>query len=393
MDQRNDRNVLFISLSQFGIAFSFNFVMVFFPFLIHDISPYSPRETLIWVGLIMAAPSFVAALASTFWGSLTSRFSSKLLYMRGLLSHAILVVVMGFVTSLPILLLLRMLQGVLGGISTLGLFIVSSSSSKERVSRDIGFFQNSMTLGQLIGPPMGALAASTLGYRGAFISASALIFSTLAFCFFYVAEVPHEPSRRPSLGKHTMNRRTLIGWGVCFTATVQLMFLPSVLPNVFQAFKVGETIALKWAGQVVMFYTATAMVGTYLLCRVAGKMRNHRLIMTVGTLGLVFQSLLCVSPGIISFVAVRMLQTAMIAALVPLIFSSFASDLDGRVIGFLNSSRFAGNALGPLIATFVLAFSSLTSLYLSVSGLSLLALLGFAFYFGSPEASVGERGS
>jgi DHA1 family multidrug resistance protein-like MFS transporter len=393
MNQRNYRNILFISLSQFGIAFSFNFVMVFIPFLIHDISPYSSRETLIWVGLIMGVPSFVAALASTFWGSLTSRFSSKLLYMRGLLSHTILILLMGFVSGLPILLMLRIFQGVLGGISTVGLFIVSSSSSKERASRDIGFFQNSMTLGQLMGPPMGALAASTLGYRGAFISASALVFLTLAFCFFNVAEVPHEPNRRPALAKHTMNRRTIIGWGVCFTATVQLMFLPSVLPNVFQAFKVGETIALKWAGQVVMFYTATAMAGTYLLCRVAGKMRNNRLIMTVGTLGVVLQSLLCLSPGIISFVALRMLQTGMIAAVVPLIFSSFASDLDGRVIGFLNSSRFAGNALGPLIATFVLAFSSLSWLYLSVSALSLLALLGFAFYFGSPVGGVGEGGN
>ena len=37
MNQRNYPNVLFISLSQFGIAFSFNFVMVFLPFFIHGI--------------------------------------------------------------------------------------------------------------------------------------------------------------------------------------------------------------------------------------------------------------------------------------------------------------------------------------------------------------------
>jgi MFS family permease len=63
----------------------------------------------------------------------------------------------------------------------------------------------------------------------------------------------------------------------------------------------------------------------------------------------------------------------------PLVFSSFASDLDGRVIGFLNSSRFAGNALGPVIATSVLAFSGLNWLYLSVGGMALVALIGYAF--------------
>jgi hypothetical protein len=64
MNQRSYRNVLFISLSQFGIAFSFKFVMVFLPFFIHGIGTSSPQETLIWVGLIMGAPSFAAALAS-----------------------------------------------------------------------------------------------------------------------------------------------------------------------------------------------------------------------------------------------------------------------------------------------------------------------------------------
>ena len=391
MNQRNYRNVLFISLSQFGIAFSFNFVMVFLPFFIHDVSSYSSQDTLIWVGLIMGAPSFAAALASTFWGSLTSRVSPKVLYMRGLLSHAVIILLMGFVSSLPVLLFLRVIQGILGGLSTVGLIIVSSSSSREWASRDIGLFQNSMTLGQLIGPPMGALAATALGYEGAFISASALVFVTLAFCFFYVKVIPHESKETPAFTKQGMNKKTLIGWGLCFTATVQLMFLPSVLPNVFQAFNLEESTAVKSAGLVVMLYTATAMAGTFLLCRSAARVKSHRLIITAGILGTVLQFLLSVSPGITSFVVVRMLQTAMIAAVVPLVFSSFASDLDGRVIGFLNSSRFAGNALGPMIATSVLAFSSLSWLYLSVGTMGLLALVGYAFSFGGARNTADQN--
>jgi MFS family permease len=381
MNQRNYRNVLFISLSMFGIAFSFNFVMVFLPFLIHDISHFSSRETLIWVGFIMGAPSFAAALASTFWGSLTSRFSPKRIFMRGLLSHTIIILLMGFVSSLPLLLVLRIIQGILGGISTVGLIIVSSSSSREWASRDIGLFQNSMTFGQLIGPPIGALAATMLGYRGAFISASAFVFVALVFCFFYVKEFPHELGERPAFSKHAMSRKTLIGWGLCFTATVQLMFLPSVLPNVFQGFHIEQSVAVKSAGLVVMSYTATAMAGTFLLCRLAARVPSHRLIITVGILGTVLQFLLSVSPSFMSFVAVRMLQTAMIAAVVPLVFSSFTSGLDGRVMGFLNSSRFAGNALGPMIGTSILAFSSLNWLYLVIGIMGLLVLVGYAFFF------------
>jgi MFS transporter, DHA1 family, multidrug resistance protein len=390
MDGRNYQTVLFISLSQFGIAFCFHFVMVFIPFLIHDISLYSPHATLVWVGLIMGAPNFVSAISSTFWGSLTTRSSPKLLFMRGMLSHAILMLVMAFVSSLPILLLLRILQGVLGGISTVGFVIVSSSSSREWASRDIGLYQNSMTLGQLVGPPIGALAASTFGYKGAFISASALVFVTLAFCFFYVTEVPHETKDKTTFSTHAINKRVVIACGICFTVTVQLMFLPGVLPDVFKGFNIEQSIAVRLAGLVVMLYTATAMAGTFLLCRLAAKVGVNTLIIIACILGVILQAMLAVSPGIISFITIRMLKTATIAAVLPLVFSACASNPDGRVIGLLNSSRFAGGALGPIIGTTVLAVSSLNWLYLSVSGLGLLALLAFGFYSDNTNDSVGQ---
>lgn len=385
MRERNFRNIFFISLSQFGMVFCFNFIMVFIPFLIHDISPYPSQETLIWLGIIMGGPSFVAALVSTFWGSLATRFSPKRLFMRGLLSHAIIILLMGFVSSLPVMAMLRLIQGALGGISTVGIILVSASSSPQSVSKDMGLFQNFLTFGQLMGPPVGAFAAASLGYRGAFLSASALVFLTLAFCYFFVAEIPIEPAEHSAKKKSTIDRRVIIGWGLGFTTTVQLMFLPSVIPNVFQAFRVDQEIALKWAGLVVMLYTATAVIGTYVLCKVVERIRINRLIIGACLAGAVLQSLLSVSPGMVSFVALRMLQTALIAAVLPLVLSSFASRSEGKVMGFLNSARFGGNAMGPMIGTFVLAFSSLNSLYFTVSAMSLLALLAFVFFSGAVE--------
>jgi len=390
-DERNYRNIFFISFSQFGMAFSFNFVLVFLPFYIHEISPYSSRETLLWIGLIMGGPSFVAAIVSPWWGSLTSRFGPKTLFSGGLVSHAVLIFLMGFVSDLPLFFILRIVQGVMGGISTVGLIIVSASSSRKWASRDIGFFQNAMTFGQLIGPPAGAMAASLLGYRGSFMGAAGLVFITLVFCALFVTEGQAGSEDKKAAKGHALNRRTLIGWGLCFTATVQLMFLPSVLPNVFAEFHIGPAAALKWAGLVVMFYTATAMVGNYLFCRLAAKIRIDRLILLVGISGTLLQCLLSVSPGVVSFVALRMLQTAMIAAVLPLVFSIFSQDLDGKVIGLLNSGRFGGNAIGPMIATSVIAFAGLDWLYISVGILSFASLLAFGAFFGSTE-QVGKSG-
>jgi len=72
-----------------------------------------------------------------------------------------------------------------------------------------------------------------------------------------------------------------------------------------------------------------------------------------------------------------MLQMGVIAAVFPMILAVFASGVGGGTLGFLNSARFAGNAIGPFMATFVVAYSNLLTLYLIITGLTLVALTAF----------------
>lgn len=64
------------------MGFSYNFIMVFMPFYILKISPFVPRETLLWIGFILGDKSIATALFPPFWGALTARFSPKLLFER-----------------------------------------------------------------------------------------------------------------------------------------------------------------------------------------------------------------------------------------------------------------------------------------------------------------------
>ena len=56
-----DKGIFFISVSQFGIAFSFNCIM---PFYILRISPFGTKETMIWIGLFMGPAHVFAALTA-----------------------------------------------------------------------------------------------------------------------------------------------------------------------------------------------------------------------------------------------------------------------------------------------------------------------------------------
>ena len=61
--------------------------------------------------------------------------------------------------------------------------------------------------------------------------------------------------------------------------------------------------------------------------------------------------------------------------------SVFAREPRGRIVGSLNSARFTGNAVGPILAATLPAFSNLAVLYLSLSAIALFTLAGFKLHF------------
>lgn len=369
------KGVYFIALSQFGLAFCFNVVMSFMPFYIIKISPYEPHETMLWIGMIMGLNSFIAAAAAPLWGSLTSKFRPKVLFQGAFLFNGILFLLMGFTESLPILLMLRLIQGVLGGASTIGFFMITQISPQDRLAGNLSLYQNSMTAGHLLGPPVGAYLAAHLGYRSPFFASFLLIGVGLVLCQFYIAEIRKKEADRDQ--KIRFNRNLLWGWALSFIATIHLTFLPSILPHVLEGFNLVGEDALKSAGFIMMGYTATAIIGSLVISRLAPRTKLREVIIAVCLAAALFQALLFLSGGAISFTVIRMLQTGVIAAVLPLVMANFAPRMGGVGIGFINSARFAGNGVGPLMATSVVAGSNLLTLYLLIS----LSTVGFVLAF------------
>jgi DHA1 family multidrug resistance protein-like MFS transporter len=369
------KSIFFTAVSQFGMAFSFHCILAFIPFYIVKISTFGPKETIIWIGMIMAASNVIAALTASFWGGLTSRFSSKLLFERGMLCNGILILLMGFTDNLYLLLLLRILQGVLGGVSTIGLIIISSLSPEERLRKDLSLFQNSITAGQLMGPPIGAYAASLFGYRAPFIFAFIIVFIFLIFCHRFVTDIPLQ--KKISYSGTSFKKSLLLGWALNLMATIHITFLPSILPNILKGFQLMDNIALKSAGFIIMFYTATAILGNYLLSLPSSKIGLKKVIAIACLSAASLQVLMILSKEVLSFTLIRMVQTGFIAAVIPLTISLFARNAGGRMLGFLNSSRFVGAAVGPLMATSVLAYFNLLTLYVLIAGLTFASLGAF----------------
>ncbi|RPJ72641.1 MAG: MFS transporter [Desulfobacteraceae bacterium] len=370
------KGIYFIAVSQFGIAFSFNCIMSFMPFYILKVSAYGVKETMLWIGMIMGSTPLVAALAATFWGSLTARVRPKLLFEAGILCNGIIFFAMGFVENLPLLLALRLIQGALGAISTIGLVLIAASAPKHTLPHYLGLFQNSMTAGQLIGPPLGAYAVTLFGYHSPFIVAVIVVFFSLVYCHRYVRDIPVQPKRAEK--SKPLTGAILWGWGLTIIGTIHLMFLPSILPHILEGFQLSEQAAITSAGTIMMVYMAAAFAGNYLLVGLASRMGIARIITVASLAAALLQGLLYFSGGVYSFTVIRVLQAGVIAAVIPLVISTFAGEgRGGTTLGFLNSGRFVGNALGPLMATTILAQFGLLTLYLTIAGLTVVMLGAF----------------
>ena len=370
-----DKGVLSVALSIFGIAFSFNFIWVFMPFYILKISPFGPKETMLWTGLIMGAPSVVTAFMSPVWGRLANKIRPKFLLEQGILWNGVLFLLFGFVQNLYLLLFLRILMGFVGGISTIGLVLVSVLSPKERAHKDMGFLQIAMTIGQLVGPPIGAHMVTLTGYRAAFIIAFLIMGSFLVFCHQYVEDIPCQQTSRNR--DRSLRKGIFWGWILVLVATIHLTYIPSILPHILEEYGLKAERALNYAGLITMAYTMTAILGNYLINNFTPRAELRRVIVYIGLSAAFLQAAMYLGRSVFSFTVIRMLQTAVIAAVFPMILSIFARGVGGGTLGFLNSARFGGNATGPLISTSIVAYSNLATLYFMISGITLIALLGF----------------
>jgi DHA1 family multidrug resistance protein-like MFS transporter len=317
----------------------------------------------------------MSALTAPLWGRLTSRFRPKLLFEMGLLWNGILFLIFGFVQNLYLLFLLRVLLGVMGAVSTVGLILMSALTPEERLHKDISLYQITMTVGQLIAPPIGAFMITLVGYRLGFVISSLIFFIFLGLCHYHVKDIPCQSRDRNPTQK--LKEGIFWGWILALIATVHFTYLPSILPHILENFQLKEEKALGSAGVIMTAYTITAVLGNFLINNYVPRAQLRRVILYIGLSAAFFQAVMYFTGNIISFTLVRMLQTGVIAAIFPMILSVFATGVGGGTLGFLNSARFAGNAIGPLMATSVVAHSNLLTLYLIISALTLVPLPGF----------------
>jgi DHA1 family multidrug resistance protein-like MFS transporter len=197
------RTLYTIWFTEFIAIVGFAFVSPFIPYYIQELGVTDQKEVALWTGLSTSALSLSLAIMAPVWGMLADRHGRKIMVVRATLAGSILLALMGFITNVQQLVLLRALQGVFTGTIAAATTLVASVTPKEESGAALGSLQTAIFLGISLGPFLGGIAGDSLGYRPSFWITGGLLFVSGVLVTLFVQEdfrpaedVTH--SQRPS---------------------------------------------------------------------------------------------------------------------------------------------------------------------------------------------------
>lgn len=364
-------------------TFAWSFVYVSLPFHIGDITTLDAAATLRWTGWILGITPLVTVLTAPFWGRYADRADPRDVYVRVQMLQGVAFLGTAIARTLLELFLARLVLGAVGAASTFAFVMAGRERDPATVRRRVGAVQSAMTVGQVIGPLAGAIAAARIGFRPSFVLGGVILLGCGALVWWGLppTTVPAgaRGSRRPA-----RTRDVVIVSLIILGGSTQVFFLASILPQVLPALGVAVVDTLEVGGVLIFASGAAAAAGSLAAARLAEIVGERRLIP-----GLLLASSLCLAAlGLVGSVwlygLLRFLQVLCIAPVFPVIVARVAH-ASGGAIGVINSARIGAAFTGPIVATTVLAWASPGALYL------LLAAVGAACV---PLLALGEtRGS
>ncbi len=370
-----ERHVL--PLAMFFGTFSWSFVYISLPFHIHRISTWDEVSTLAWTGWILGIPNLVTVTAAPFWGGLAERRNPKCLYVMAQTLQGVAFLGMAVARTLPELLVVRIVLGFIGASSTFAFVSAGRNADPAEVRRQVGTVQSAMTVGQVIGPLVGAIAAARLGFRESFVVGAAILFGCGALVRWGLGDLG-DVGRRQTATAPARWPEVLLVSVIVLGGSAQVFFLTSILPQILPPLGVPDDRTLEIGGVLIFASGVAATIGSMLASRLDDLVPERRLIPGLLAASSVFVLALAAARSVWPFGVLRFLQVICIAPVFPIVVGRVAHAAGGRAIGVINSARIGAAFLGPVIATSLLAWTSAPVVYaaLALMGLVCVPLAG-----------------
>ncbi|MEY8445892.1 multidrug efflux MFS transporter [Enterococcus ratti] len=380
-----EQNLFVLWFGTFMAGIGFSLVMPFMSLYIDTLGNYNTPQLNFWSGLTFSSTFLVTTLISPWWGKLADQKGRKLMLLRSSLGMALVISLMGCVTSVHQLVALRLLQGIFSGYISNATALVATGTPKEKSGQVLGTLATGSVTGTLLGPLLGGISASAFGFRPTFFITGIILFLVFLLSLFFVHEtfVPIKKENMASakqIFKELPYPHVVIGMFVT-TMIIQASnnSISPIISLYIRQLLHGHGNVTLISGIVASIPGIATLIAAPRFGRLGDKIGSERIL----AIGLGFAILVYIPMAFVTNVwelaILRFLIGISDACLLPavqaLITKYSPQQAAGRIFSYNQSFQATGNVVGPMIGSSVSSVFGYRSVFLSTSFLVLVNFL------------------
>ena len=383
MRKESSRNLVIMWFANFFIAGSMTMVLPFISLYIETFGDFSTTYVQHWSGWTFAITFVTAFIFSPIWGRIGDLFGRKKILIASGIGMGISIFLMGSVTSVWQLFMLRFMMGIFTGFVGMSQAFISTQTPKEIAGKVMGTLQTGSITGSLMGPLLGGILADTFGYADTFKWTSISIFVSAVLVFFTIEKklAIKEGAKTSYTSKevilHIIHNPVLLTVLLISSLIQMAHFSVQPILSLYVSELHGPENLAFFAG--IAF--SAAGLGNLIMARQWGKIADRYGYIKI-LIVLLFMAGLFYFPGgfvtnLWQLVLVRFALGVTIGGIIPVRIAYIRQEapiaMQGEVLGYNTSLRFFGNIIGPLMGGLISGYFGFTAVFISTSILLILS--------------------
>lgn len=374
------RNLAIMWFANFFVAGSMTMVVPFLSLYIGSLGEYSEGFIRTWSGWTFAITFVTAFIFSPIWGRLGDKKGRKPILIFVSTGLALSLLMMGFVTSVYQLFILRFMMGIFTGFIPMSQALISTQTPKKYSGRVLGTLQTGNVTGSLAGPLLGGVLADNFGFTATFLITSITIFSAGMIVLFGVKEYRIAEDKNDTKQFSSKEVLQFIFNRPMLVSVIVISMLIQIAHFAVQPILALYVEELNGTANIAFFaglaFSITGL-GNLLMTKQWGRIGDrvgHEKIL----IALLFASAIVYLPGgfvnsVWQLIIIRFLLGVTLGGLMPVRMAYIRNvapiSIQGEVIGYNTSLMFLGNVIGPVLGGIISGFYSISTVFLFTSGL------------------------
>lgn len=371
------KNLIVLWFGTFMAGIGFSLVMPFMALYIDTLGDYTAVQLNFWSGLTFSATFLVTAVVSPLWGRLADQKGRKIMLLRTSLGMAIVIGLMGTVTSVYQLIGLRLLQGIFSGYVSNATALIATGTPREKSGQVLGILSTGAVTGSLLGPLVGGVIASLVGYRYTFFITGSILFIVFILSLIFVHEEFSPIEKKDMLPAKQIFRELkyphlIIGMFIT-TMIIQASnnsISPIISLYIRQLLGNDSNVTLV-SGVIAAIPGVATLIAAPKLGRLGDRIGSEKIL----AIGLIFAIFVYIPMAFVQNVwqlaFLRFLVGISDACLLPAVQSLITKysphQAAGRIFSYNQSFQATGNVIGPLLGSSVSSIFGYRGVFLSTS--------------------------